>query len=87
MIFHILGDWVDGKPSGLHYWMKYHLEEAKGKMNYLGYQNLIKIGKVNSFLIVLLFPLLCITIKKQIMKIYIDEDLLDRFTIALGRSS
>jgi len=54
MIFHILGDWVDGKPSGLHYWMKYHLEEAKGK--------------------------------KQIMKIYIDEDLLDRFTIALGRS-
>lgn len=46
-----LGDWQDGKVSGLHYWMKYQLEESKGKINYLGYKNSTKIGKTRTCLI------------------------------------
>jgi len=45
-IFHTSGEWHDGRVSGLHYWMKYQLEESEGKINYLGYKNAVKIGKV-----------------------------------------
>lgn len=40
-----LGEWKNG-ISGFHSWIRYQQEEAKGKMNYLGYIKTIPLGKV-----------------------------------------
>lgn len=40
-----LGEWKNG-ISGLHSWIRFQQEEAKGKMNYLGYIKTIPVGKV-----------------------------------------
>ena len=51
-----LGEFKNG-VSGLHNWVRYQTEEAKGNINFLGYTRVAPIGKVISFQLLFFFLL------------------------------
>ena len=49
---HVFLGEVDGdKIQGFHSWIRFYLEEQNGNLNYLGYINNMKLGKVSTTLI------------------------------------
>ena len=44
-----LGELDGNKIQGFHSWIRFYLEEKKGNLNYLGFINHIKLGKVQVY--------------------------------------